>query len=118
MLCHTIANHAPFIRATVNYCIIASTGEPIQKYNRAAQFDQPYIAMHGLTALLVADFALTFTIEVRRIWQQPFTGATVVYLLARYSMLVERALLVSLVLVYYSSDEVCHSPTLIRSALR
>ncbi|KAI1790333.1 hypothetical protein LXA43DRAFT_1095479 [Ganoderma leucocontextum] len=44
------------------------------------------------TALLWFDYTLTFSSEVKRIWQRRFTGATVLFLVVRYSALFERVL--------------------------
>lgn len=53
-----------------------------------------------LTALLYFDFVITFPQEVQRIWSRRFSGATIVYLLTRYSALFERIIfLVSLFLM-------------------
>ena len=62
--------------------------------------------MVASTALLWFDFALTFTAEVEQIWMRKFTGATIVYLLMRYSALIHRVFFMLEVFVWNSSDRV------------
>ena len=49
---------------------------------------------------------MTFPTEVRRIWGRKFSGATLVYLVIRYTAVIERVFLVLQVLLWTSSDEV------------
>lgn len=44
-----------------------------------------------IPALLYFEWALTFTREVDRVWRGRFTGATVIYMLTRYSILLVSA---------------------------
>ncbi len=37
------------------------------------------------------DWLLTISDEVQRLWNRPFTGATVIYILIRYTLLVQQA---------------------------
>ncbi|TBU37654.1 hypothetical protein BD309DRAFT_973604 [Dichomitus squalens] len=76
-----------------NYCIMAST------------------------ALLWLDWALMFTVEVPRIWRRKFTGATVVYLLNRYTALFERVIFILEALSWDMSDHSCGGLTHIDDAL-
>ncbi|EJF60683.1 hypothetical protein DICSQDRAFT_170833 [Dichomitus squalens LYAD-421 SS1] len=76
-----------------NYCIMAST------------------------ALLWLDWALMFTVEVPRIWRRKFTGATVVYLLNRYTALFERVMFILEALSWDMSDHGCGGLTHIDDAL-
>ena len=46
-----------------------------------------------------------FPLEVRRIWKRKFTGATMVYLLNRYTALFERFLLIAEVLSWGISGQ-------------
>ncbi|TBU23600.1 hypothetical protein BD311DRAFT_768143 [Dichomitus squalens] len=50
---------------------------------------------------------LTFTAEVERIWRRKFTGATIVYLLLRYSIILDRILFSTEVLLWSSEDKTC-----------
>ncbi|KAI0710721.1 hypothetical protein C8Q76DRAFT_798256 [Earliella scabrosa] len=59
------------------------------------------------TTLLWFDFGLTFTTEVRRIWRRKFSGATLVYLLMRYTAFIERVFYTLEVLIWNSSDQTC-----------
>lgn len=54
----------------------------------------------GRIALLWFDHIISFNEEVQRIWQRKFTGATLLFLITRYSATLERiTLVVSLFLV-------------------
>ncbi|KAI0827781.1 hypothetical protein BC628DRAFT_1502229 [Trametes gibbosa] len=64
-----------------NYCIVASS------------------------ALLWFDCAMTFPEEYRRIWKRQFSGATLVYIVMRYSAVIERIFFVLEVLVWNSTDK-------------
>ncbi|KAH8082846.1 hypothetical protein BXZ70DRAFT_1012254 [Cristinia sonorae] len=64
-----------------NYCIVASS------------------------ALLFFDFSITFTREVKRIWHRRVTGATVVFILTRYSVLAERIVLLTTLFIHTLSDD-------------
>ena len=57
-------------------------------------------------ALLWFDFALTFTTEVQQIWRRRFSGAAIVYLLTRYSALLDSAMVIVETFVWRSSDKV------------
>ncbi|KAI0629550.1 hypothetical protein C8Q77DRAFT_1161150 [Trametes polyzona] len=57
------------------------------------------------TALLWFDYALTFAREYRRIWKRQVTGATVIYLIMRYSAMVRRVVYLLEVFVWRSSDQ-------------
>ncbi|KAH9935158.1 uncharacterized protein BXZ73DRAFT_36510, partial [Epithele typhae] len=70
-----------------NYCVLASS------------------------TLLWLDILLTLGLEVQRMWQRRFTGATVVFLLTRYSAALARAFFVSEVLSWTVSNATCHRIT-------
>ena len=101
-------------RLVENYCILASTGE----HELSPVLGSELIELFA--ALLWFDFALTFSTEVRRIWARKFSGATLVYLLTRYTAIIDRILFVTEVLLWSSSDEVGareHSAGLVRARL-
>ena len=85
-----------------NYAVAASTGE-------CATWLVNSILIHRFckTALLWYDFALTFAAEVQRIWRRRFSGATIIYLIMRYSMLFQSALFVGSTVLWHSTDKVC-----------
>ena len=58
------------------------------------------------TALAWFDFTLTFTTEVQRIWRRKFSGATVVYLVARYTLLLDSYFLLTEAFLWRSSGAV------------
>ncbi len=51
-------------------------------------------------ALLWYDVALTFTAEVERIWCREFTYVTVVYLIMRYTAVLERGIFVLEIMLF------------------
>ena len=61
---------------------------------------------HESIVLVWYDFALTFGIEVQRIWQRRFSGATIIYLIIRYTMLSQSALYVISIVLWRSSENV------------
>lgn len=63
-----------------------------------------HMASHA--ALLIADFLLTFTDEVQRIWRRRFTGAAVVFFVTRYAAVFERIILIISVVIPASQDKV------------
>lgn len=85
-----------------NYAVAASTGE-------CATWLVNSILIHRSckTVLLWYDFALTFAAEVQRIWRRRFSGATIIYLIMRYSMLFQSALFVLSTVLWHSTDKVC-----------
>ena len=67
-----------------------------------------YILEHCLTlypALLWYDFALTLPTELRCVWKNKISGASISYLLIRYTLVVER-IVVILKFLWSSSDTV------------
>ena len=53
-------------------------------------------SIHGaFTALILYDYILTFSQEVRWVWKQKITGASVIFFVNRYFMLVQVALVVT-----------------------
>ena len=58
------------------------------------------------SALLIADFFITFTDEVQRIWRRRFTGATLIFTITRYTALFERIVLLISVLLPTIQDQV------------
>ena len=50
--------------------------------------------MSLLAALLWFDSALTFPSEVQRIWRRKFSGAKLIYIITRYTSIIDRVLLV------------------------
>ena len=61
---------------------------------------------HVFIVLVWYDVALTFATEVQRIWRRRFSGATIIYLIIRYTMLLQSTLYVVTVVLYHSSDKV------------
>ena len=61
---------------------------------------------HVFPVLVWYDVALTFATEVQRIWRRRFSGATIIYLIIRYTMLLQSTLYVVTVVIYHSSDKV------------
>ncbi|KAI0640907.1 hypothetical protein C8Q79DRAFT_421615 [Trametes meyenii] len=59
----------------------------------------------AVSALLVYDWLLTFDREVRLIWRQPRTGASLLYFCTRYMIIVEN--MVDNITIYPVSDVVC-----------
>ncbi|KAI0645059.1 hypothetical protein C8Q79DRAFT_748911 [Trametes meyenii] len=73
--------------------------------------------MIGASALLCFDFALTFPAEVQHIWKRRFTISTSLYLVLRYSILVQQVLysVENLLPVSAITDKLCHYTTHNRS---
>ncbi|TDL20723.1 hypothetical protein BD410DRAFT_364458 [Rickenella mellea] len=44
------------------------------------------------TALIAYDYVLTLDLEINHIWSQPFSGATILYLMNRYGYPLQLAL--------------------------
>ncbi|KAM5537914.1 hypothetical protein V8D89_008390 [Ganoderma adspersum] len=59
------------------------------------------------TVLLWFDWTVMFPLEMRRIWRRRFTGATMVYLLNRYTALFRRIFLIMEVLSWNRTDQSC-----------
>ncbi|TFK88256.1 hypothetical protein K466DRAFT_547432 [Polyporus arcularius HHB13444] len=57
--------------------------------------------------LLCFDYTLTFASECTRIWPRRFTGATVLYFVARYATILVRVCLTLELVVWRFSDETC-----------
>ncbi|KAH9935154.1 uncharacterized protein BXZ73DRAFT_28803, partial [Epithele typhae] len=57
--------------------------------------------------LLFYDVAITFQLEVQRIWRRKHSGATWIFLIMRYSAVIERVFFILEVMVWYSTDAAC-----------
>ncbi|KAH9935156.1 uncharacterized protein BXZ73DRAFT_100543 [Epithele typhae] len=57
--------------------------------------------------LLFYDVAITFQLEVQRIWRRRHSGATWIFLFMRYSAVIERVFFILEVMVWYSTDAAC-----------
>lgn len=72
-------------RDATAYCEIAATGmgagEPSSAPNSRLTCD---------VVLFCYDYMLTLSQEISTVWQRRFSGATVIYLLSRYTVLVNR----------------------------
>ena len=69
-------------------------------------------ASHGLltrayAALLWFDWALTFPTEYQRIWRRRFSGATIIYILTRYTALIDTIFSILETLDWSLDDAVC-----------
>ncbi|TDL18642.1 hypothetical protein BD410DRAFT_842679 [Rickenella mellea] len=60
---------------------------------QATQLDMAYRVIISGTALVLYDYALTFSTEVSEIWKAKFNGAQALFFLTRYSYLVYTVLL-------------------------
>ncbi|TBU37624.1 hypothetical protein BD309DRAFT_1062320 [Dichomitus squalens] len=57
--------------------------------------------------LLFFDYMLTFTTEVERIWRRKLTGATIMYLLLRYTIMIDRIWFMTEILLWNSNNKTC-----------
>ncbi|KAI0332781.1 hypothetical protein GY45DRAFT_1335420 [Cubamyces sp. BRFM 1775] len=78
--------------------------ELLQLYS--AQLRYQYFTI-AASVLLWYDVALTLSTEYSRIWRQPFSGATVVYLVMRYTMVTNSIFAVLVLLDWRSSEQTC-----------
>lgn len=96
--------HAVALKLVTNYCIFASTSD-LSLFQSLVSWE--LTCYRPLTAaLLWFDFALTFAREVKYVWKNRFTGATLVYLGIRYFALIDRVFFLLEVLDWNSSNEV------------
>ncbi|KAI0687273.1 hypothetical protein C8Q76DRAFT_686341 [Earliella scabrosa] len=63
----------------------ATTGDTGNELTGAFEGRVSHYCMFASAALLSFDIALTFSMEVERIWKRNFTGATLIFLVLRYA---------------------------------
>ncbi|KAI0827780.1 hypothetical protein BC628DRAFT_1338288 [Trametes gibbosa] len=71
----------------------------------------------AVAVLLWYDSLVTWPDEYRRIWKRKFTGATVVYLVMRYSAVLERVSLCLQTFLWSSPDQICAGVTYLDEVL-